>query len=115
MPARRTPRPDRRRRLLKDIERLARMAIFGTASESYRCCGNPGCRCHGAGPKHGPHLYVSYRGEAGRTTGYYIPQAAHEDIRQGIEAWQRLQQCLREVAGLNAERALTRAREARSS
>ncbi len=115
MPARRTPRLDRRVRLLKEIEQLAGIAVFGAASESYRCCGNPGCRCHAAGPKHGPHLYVSYRGEAGRTTGYYVPKAAHREIRQGIEAWQRLQKRLREVAELNAQQALDRVRETRSS
>jgi len=116
MAARGTSQPDRRRqRLLKEIERLARIAVFGTASESYRCCGNPGCRCHGPGPKHGPHLYVSYRGENGRTTGYYVPKAAHEQIRGGIEAWQKLQENLREVAEVNAQQALGRARQSRSS
>lgn len=102
-------------RLLEEVTRLASQAVFGTASQSYRCCGNPGCRCHGAGPKHGPHLYVSYRGEAGKTTGYYVPKAAHHEIRQGISAWQRLQQRLRQVAELNAQRALDRARETGSS
>jgi hypothetical protein len=50
------------------------VAIFGTSSETYRTCGHPGCHCHGAGPKHGPHLQVSYRGEQGKTTGYYVPK-----------------------------------------
>jgi hypothetical protein len=111
MAAKRTAQLDRRRVLLKEIARLARIAVFGTPSESYRCCGNPTCRCHGAGPKHGPHLYISYRGELGRTTGYYVPEAAHEEIRGGIEAWQKLQQKLRAVAEVNAQRALDRARQ----
>ena len=102
----RRPRPDRRRKLLDDIERLATVAVFGTLSETYRTCGHAGCRCHGPGPKHGPHLYVSYRGLAGKTTGYYVPQAAHAAVRRGIEAWRALQERLRELAELNKQNAL---------
>ncbi len=85
--------------------------LFGTVSETYRTCGQPACGCHRGGPKHGPHLQVSYRGEAGKTTGYYVPKAAHESIRSGIDAWQGLQQLLRELADLNKEEALERAKE----
>ena len=103
---------DRRRsRLLEEIGQLAATIIFGTLSETYRTCGYPGCRCHGPGPKHGPHLYVSYRGDEGKTTGYYVPKAAQEDVRQGIASWRKLQQCLRELAELNKEVAFQRARE----
>lgn len=109
MPRRRA-RPDRRQRLLDKVERLAGIAILGAASETFRTCGHPGCRCHGAGPKHGPHMYVSYRGETGKTTGYYVPKAAHDGIRRGIEAWQALKDTLRELAELNKDEALERAR-----
>jgi hypothetical protein len=71
---RRVESPGQRRQLLREVERLAEVAIFGTSSETYRTCGHPGCHCHGAGPKHGPHLQVSYRGEQGKTTGYYVPK-----------------------------------------
>jgi hypothetical protein len=103
---------ERRTRLLvEQIEDLAKRAIFGTASSTYRQCGNAGCRCHKGGPKHGPHVYVSYRDRAaGKTTGYYVPQAAQEEVHRGIEAWQRLQECLRELAELNRERVLSEAR-----
>jgi hypothetical protein len=57
---------------------------------------------------------VSYRGEQGKTTGYYVPQGAQEATRQGVEAWQKMQQCLRELAELNKDRNLQRAREADS-
>jgi len=103
----------RRETILKDIERLAELAIFGTLSETYRTCGNRGCRCHGEGPKHGPHLYVSYRGDAGKTTGYYVPKAAQDAIRQGVVAWQKLQDRLRELAELNKEQIVESARAAR--
>jgi uncharacterized protein DUF6788 len=104
----------RRRRLLREITRLADIAVFGTLSATYRTCGRPSCHCHQGGPKHGPHLNVSYRGENGKTTGYYVPQAAEGVTRQGVAAWQDLQRCLRELADLNTERNLRRAREAES-
>ena len=66
------------------------------------------------GPKHGPHLNVSYRGEKGKTTGYYVPKGAEEATREGVAAWQQMQQCLRALAELNKERNLQRAREADS-
>ena len=99
-----------RQRLLEEIEQLARRAIHGTLSKSYRTCGNPRCRCHHQGPKHGPHLYVSYRGERGRTTGYYVPKAAESEVRRGVEAWNQLQTQLRQLSVLNKERALEAAR-----
>jgi hypothetical protein len=91
-----------REALLRQISRLARRSLFGTLSETYRTCGRPGCRCH-QGYKHGPHLYVSFRGAQG-TTGYYVPQNLAEPMRQGVAAWQELQSALRELAELNRQR-----------
>lgn len=105
---------ERRRRLVLEIQRLAEVAIFGTLSTTYRTCGHPGCHCQGSGPKHGPHLNVSYRGEGGKTTGYYVPQAAQRATRQGVAAWVQLQKRLRQLAELNKEQVLQRAREVRS-
>jgi hypothetical protein len=93
-----------RLQLLSQIRQLAQAAIYGSLSETYRRCGNPGCRCHHGGPKHGPHLYISYRGTTGKTTGYYVPQHAQAQIRQGVQAWSELQDRLRELAALNKER-----------
>src|SRR5439155_22515618 len=93
-----------RRKLLGEIARLAEIAIFGTLSETYRTCGQAGCHCQGDGPKHGPHLNVRYRGEQGKTTGYYVPQAAQQATRQGVEPWQKMQQHLRELAALTKDR-----------
>ena len=103
-----------RRKLLQEVARLAEVAVFGTLSETYRTCGNAGCHCLSGGPKHGPHLNISYRGEAGKTTGYYVPKGAEQATREGVAAWQKLQECLRELAKLNKERNLQRAREADS-
>jgi hypothetical protein len=46
----------------------------------------------------GPHLNVCYRGEKGKTTGYYVPKGAQEATREGVAAWQEMQQYLRELA-----------------
>ena len=104
----------RRHQLLSEIEHLAEVAVFGTLSETYRTCGRPGCRCQKGGLKHGPHLNISYRGEKGKTTGYYVPKGAEEATREGVAAWQKLQECLRELAELNKDRNLGHAREAES-
>lgn len=101
----------RRRKLLSEIERLADVAIFGALSETYRTCGRAGCHCQKGGPKHGPHLNISYRGEKGKTTGYYVPKGAEQATREGVAAWQKLQERLRELAELNKDRNLERARE----
>ena len=103
-----------RKKLLADVVRLAEGVIFGTLSESYRTCGRPSCHCHGRGPKHGPHLHVSYRGAKGKTTGYYVPKAAEQGIRDGVDNWNELQATLRELAELNRERVFAQARKARS-
>jgi hypothetical protein len=90
--------------LLRQIRQLAQKAIYGSLSETYRRCGNPDCRCHHGGPKHGPHLYISYRGKSGKTTGYYVSHRAEARIRQGVQAWAQLQDSLRQVAELNKQR-----------
>ena len=103
-----------RRKLLDEIRSLADITVFGTLSETYRTYGRPGCHCQQGGPKHGPHLNISYRGEKGKTTGYYVPQGAEQATREGVATWQKLQACLRELAELNRERNLRRARESDS-
>jgi hypothetical protein len=106
-------RDDKRLKLQRKIEELAEQAVFGTLSETYRTCGTSSCRCHREGPKHGPHLYVSYRGEHGKTSGYYVPKAAEPTIRAAVASWHELQEILRKLATLNKDRALKKAREGR--
>src|SRR5712691_900360 len=90
------------RALLGRLQALAPHLIFGTLSETYRTCGRPGCRCQ-QGRKHGPHLYVSFRGPDGRTAGYYVPQALATAVRAGVDAWQEAQSVLRTLAELQRE------------
>ena len=90
-------------RLRYEMNGLAERTIFGSVSETYRTCGQPGCRCK-RGEKHGPHLDISFRSEGGKTTGYYVPQPLVEAVRDGVEAWKQFQALAREVAELNRER-----------
>src|SRR3972149_7484825 len=90
------------RRLLGQLTGLAERAIFGSVPETYRTCGQPGCRCK-QGEKHGPHLYISFRGQEGKTTGYYVPQSLGKAVREGVEAWKQFQALARELAELNRE------------
>ena len=99
-----SPASSARLLLLRQIRQLAQKAIYGSLSETYRRCGNPDCRCHHGGPKHGPHLYISFHAKSGKTTGYYVPHRAEAQIRQGVQAWSQLQDRLRELAALNKER-----------
>jgi hypothetical protein len=96
-------RSTKRARLLRELQGLGRRVIFGAVSETSRTCGQPGCRCHHGGPKHGPHLQVSYRGPGGKTTGYHVPAALAPAMREGVAAWQRLLEVARELAELNRE------------
>src|SRR5207249_11378943 len=93
-----------REQLLREIEQLARRALFGSISETYRTCGTPGCSCHRNGPKHGPHIYVSYRGDKGKTTGYYVLKAIQAEVRASIEAWGQPQDGLGGPARLSKTR-----------
>jgi hypothetical protein len=92
---------NQRDKKLELLHELGSHILMGSASETYRTCGNPGCRCHSTGPKHGPHMYVSYKGEEGRTTGYYVPVAWHETVRDGLAAWKEVQATIKEIAQLN--------------
>ena len=49
------------------------------------------------------------RGRRGRPPATDVPKAAEEATREGVAAWQQMQQCLRELAELNKERNLQRA------
>src|SRR2546427_6765994 len=90
-------------RLQREMAGLAERVILGALAETYRTCGQPDCRCR-RGEKHGPHLYISFRGKEGKTTGYYVPPPLAGAVRDGVEAWRKLQALAREVAELNRER-----------
>jgi hypothetical protein len=86
-------------RPLAELEGLASKALVGVVSSTYRTCGKERCRCMRRGEKHGPHLYVSYRGgEERRMTGFYVPRRHAQSVQEGLEAWAKLDRLLRRVA-----------------
>ena len=89
-----TSRPASPATLLRRLARLAPRIVFGTLAETYRRCGRAGCHCE-HGPKHGPHLSLSFRGPDRRTHAVYVPQALQAEIRTGVAAWQAVQQIVR--------------------
>ena len=93
----------RRDKTIKRLLELTPYILFGSSSQTYRTCGNPNCRCHSTGPKHGPHVYVNYKGEDGRTTGYYVPQVLQERVLGGLAAWRQFHTLSKEIAELNRQ------------
>lgn len=104
----------RRAAWLRELQRLGRQMLFGTLSETYRRCGRPSCACHQGGSKHGPYLQISYRGDTGKTAGYHVPDALHDDVQAGVAAWQRFQVVARALAELNRKRVWTPHRQRRA-
>jgi hypothetical protein len=94
---------ERREKAIAKLLELAPLILVGSASETYRTCGTETCRCHTTGPKHGPHMYVNYKNEQGRTTGYYVPMALQQAVRDGLAAWKKFQTQAKKVAQLNKE------------
>ena len=93
-----------RDRLLRELDECVGRMVFGTVSEVYRTCGSPRCRCKQGGPKHGPFMQISYRGESGKTTGYHVPRELGPAVREGTEGWHRFQEIARRLAELNREK-----------
>ncbi len=91
----------RKDKMLAELHELASNMLLGETSETYRTCGNPACRCHSGGPKHGPHIYVNYKGDDGRTTGYYVRKALQQQVLDGIAARKRFRTLAKEIAQLN--------------
>jgi hypothetical protein len=56
-----------------------------------------------------------YRGESGKSSGYYVPIAAQADIRKGVAAWRGIQEAIRELAGINKDEILERARSEKAA
>lgn len=70
---------------------LAERAIQGSLVELMLRCGTPSCGCHqDPTRRHGPHLYLKFRDENGRSTSLYIPRQSEREIRAAVQDWSRL-------------------------
>jgi hypothetical protein len=77
------------------LQALAGHAIQGTLVELMLRCGTPSCGCHqDPARRHGPHLYLKFRDEKGRSTSLYIPRESEREIRAAVLAWSRLWQTI---------------------
>lgn len=103
-------------RLLRRIETLTESAVPGTLVEVMLRCGKASCGCS-TDPerRHGPHLYLKFRDENGRSTSLYIPRSYERDVRRGAEAWSKLQQAVRDLGQVNRQALSKRLRERHKS
>ena len=74
--------------LLRRLQALGERAIPGSLVEVLLTCGTPTCGCHQDPPRrHGPHLYLRYRDEKGRSRSMYVPRSHEGEVRKAVEAW----------------------------
>jgi hypothetical protein len=84
--------------LRKELQRLARIMVFGTLAERGRRCGKPTCRCvHGE--KHPALQLAHWAGD--KTRSLHVPYVLADDVRAGVDPWHRFQAIARELADRN--------------
>lgn len=99
-----------RRMAIQGLPALEKV-IRGSLMEYWRTCGNRGCRCYrGKKYRHGPYWYLAVRWAGGRQKLFALKPSVVPDIRQGIAAYKRLWDGVYEVAELNLELLLSKAR-----
>ena len=76
--------------------------LRGTLIERYLTCGNQNCKC-ASGERHGPIWYLSVTLDASRRTGLTIPQEKLDQVRQQIENYQDIRDCLEKISDINRE------------
>ena len=76
--------------------------LQGSLSVTTRTCGRANCRCH-RGERHGPHTYLTFRTETGRSSSLYVPAAERKRFEQGVAAWDRLWTLATQLSQLNRE------------
>ena len=82
--------------------RAADIMLQGSLSQTTRTCGRRGCRCQ-RGQRHGPHTYLTFRTENGRSSGLYVPKAELAVFRRGVAAWERFWELATGLARQNRE------------
>ncbi len=91
-------------KLTRQLQTLSGRAIQGTLVEVMLRCGTPSCGCHqDPNRRHGPHLYLKYRDERGKSTSLYIPRDNERDIREAVLAWSQMWQTLVELSHRNRQ------------
>ena len=82
-------------RLLPQLQTLGESAVSGTLTEVMLRCGKQACGCRNdPSRRHGPHLYLKFRDEKGRSTSLYIPRSYEREVRQRVEAWSKMREAM---------------------
>ena len=97
--------------LLQQLQRLGEIAIPGNLVETKLTCGTKSCRCH-TDPehRHGPHLYLKYRDENGRSRSLYIRRSHEQEVREAVAAWSELREAVASLGHSNREELTNRLR-----
>lgn len=103
--------PKERARLEQRITQLAGSAIQGSLVEVMIRCGKASCACHDdPSRRHGPHLYLKFRGANGRSTSRYIAREHEAELREAVAAWADMWQAMIELGQANREALVGRVR-----
>jgi len=97
--------------LLQQLQSLGEIAIQGSLVEAKLTCGTKSCRCHRDREyRHGPHLYLKYRDENGRSRSLYIRRSQEQEVRAAVEAWAEMREMLAALGHSNRDELIKRLR-----
>ena len=83
---------------------LAPHLLHASLVERYLKCGKAQCRCHAAGPRHGPFFYLNRCFAKGQLQSLLLKSPEQvAQARQSVAAYACLQQVLDELSQLNHE------------
>jgi hypothetical protein len=91
-------------KLLNQLQVLGEHAIQGNLVEVMLTCGTPTCGCHkDKSRRHGPHLYLRYRDQNGRSRSMYVPRSHEREMRKAVEAWGQMWEAMLGLSQNNRE------------
>lgn len=93
----------RKAHLLRSF-RLPPEVLHASLIERYLKCGKANCRCHAAGPPHGPFYYLNRCFAQGRMQSLLL-KSPHQinQARQSVAAYAQVQRALDEISQINHE------------
>ena len=101
-------------RLLQRLQTLGENAVPGTLTEVMLRCGKTACGCRTDPNRlHGPHLYLKFRNEEGRSTSLYIPRSHEREVRRGVEAWSKMREAVAQLGNQNRKALARKLRQRR--
>ena len=87
--------------------------LRGTLVTRYLKCRRHDCEVCRRQGGHGPHYYLSTRGDEGKTRMIYVPKGRLEEVRAAVACYKRLKEGLAELARRDLERWRRRTRRPR--